>query len=544
MPSIKKLKISHTINLPAGIVQLVERSELKPTQKAKAFKFIGKILYKIASKQLEINDYWYLSSSYFRMVFKDGRHQIWLDELKKLKILQVKKTMDEKGNLKETYMVKNRKGAYPKAYRLNADLLTGNYVETKYEILQEVDTNEFVNINNEAWDVDILREDYRNLLLPRSEMMNLAKKIVNNINISNFKVNDAIENNYIARVINTATGYDGVSTRQKCLDEAKKHGMDFIKADTDKFYIKKIDDFIIDRRKNALISYTYAINNLCSGKFYFSRNGKNQRLNHNITSLHKDLTKFIMQENDLVEIDLCNSQWAILAYIMDNDVNFKKTPDFKIFKQEAATGTLYQYLARNLNLSLAEAKLTMMEVGFSSFKNNTVNKKHLKDLFPSVVKYIDDYKKQAADSSQFAILLQDFEANIFIDNIFNKLKRDGYFCLTKHDSLIVRKNDAEHILQSVKNYFTEIKFDCRFKTEQDASITTKSNIIPMNKLKVKEGQESDRMSYAERFTAPITVDESMYKMTWSAYREMMWKKFRKQADRHEWYRDCYVGIAS
>ena len=292
----------------------------------------------------------------------------------------------------------------------------------------------------------------------------MAKKIANSIDISNFQVNDAIENIYIARVINTATGYDGVSTRQKCLDEAKKHGMDFIKADTDKFYIKKIDAFIADKRKNALINYTYAINNLCNGKFYFSRNGKNQRLNHNITSLHKDLTKYIMRVNDLVEIDLCNSQWAILAYIMDKDSNIEKTPDVKTFIQEAATGSLYQYLANNLNMTPAIAKLMMMEVGFSSYKNNTANKKRLKYLLPSMVKFIDDYKKQAGDSSQFAILLQDVEANIFVDTIFNLLKRDGYFCLTKHDSLIVRKKDAEHILKFVKDCFTDIGFNCRFKT--------------------------------------------------------------------------------
>ena len=161
---VAKTKISYTISLPVAVVQAVESSKLKPTQKSKAYKFIAILLNNMATGKMDkeftshapdMNDYRQLSATYFRKVFKDGRHQQWVNVLKNLKIVQVKKSVDDFGNARETY----QPGTHNKAYRLNLDMLTSEYVDTKYEILQDADEDQFVNIKNELWDVDILFED-------------------------------------------------------------------------------------------------------------------------------------------------------------------------------------------------------------------------------------------------------------------------------------------------------------------------------------------------------------------------------------------------
>ena len=456
-------RVTCTLLLPTPIITAIESSTLKPAQKAKALKFIGLFLKWISIGEIEITDYKLIPSTYFRKTFKDGTYQVWIDELIKIKVVQIKRSIDDLGNSKETY--KQGKGGFPKAYKINPEMFSTEFKEISYSSLKDNYDLSTITINDIEYSTELCRQDYHNLIFPRHELLELAKKIANNIDITRYQINDQIENTYIARVRNAATGYDGISNSAKCKESAEKYGMDFIKADTDSYHIKKAADFIKDKRKNALISYQYSINKLCNKQFYFSRNGKVKRLNHNLTSLHKELMSYIMLVNDLTEIDLSNSQFAILAYIMKNDSSFIKTPDFEIFLHEASKGTLYQYIGRLLEMTFEAVKTMMMETSFSSYKNYTKNKTRLMGLFPSVVKYIDDYKKAAKKSNEFAIMLQNKEAEIFVDNIYHQLKQEGLFCLTKHDSLIVRRQDASHILEVVNEYFKKIGFQCNLKND-------------------------------------------------------------------------------
>jgi hypothetical protein len=112
------------------------------------------------------------------------------------------------------------------------------------------------------------------------------------------------------------------------------------------------------------------------------------------------------------------------------------------------------------------AKEMMMELCFSGHQYYSPYKIKLKKLFPTIVTYISEHKKHAVKmygkeaQNQFAIWLQKTEAAIFIDGVYDSLKNQGLWCLTKHDSLIVKRGHAEHIQQSVQNYFHEIGFTC------------------------------------------------------------------------------------
>lgn len=168
----------------------------------------------------------------------------------------------------------------------------------------------------------------------------------------------------------------------------------------------------------------------------------------------------ICLQNGLVQIDLSNSQFAILTNVLKEHLD---SDDFKRFKMLSISGKLYAYIQRIIGLeSVADAKNAMFEIMFSSRRNNTPSKAKLKKLFPSVISWMDRYKKDFGDN-QFSIMLQNKESEIFIDCLLTKIKAMQLFCLTKHDSLIVRRNDYAMVLDVLKTEFEKIDLEYSLK---------------------------------------------------------------------------------
>ena len=71
--------------------------------------------------------------------------------------------------------------------------------------------------------------------------------------------------------------------------------------------------------------------------------------------------------------------------------------------------------------------------------------------------WVDDFKKQNGDN-QFAIMLQKKEAEIFIDNLYIMIREQDIFCLTKHDSLIVKAEDEYKVRNMIEEHFKNIEF--------------------------------------------------------------------------------------
>lgn len=141
------------------------------------------------------------------------------------------------------------------------------------------------------------------------------------------------------------------------------------------------------------------------------------------------------------------------------------TPDNTLFRWLSYNGNLYTYVQEKLNLkSLKESKLLMFSLLFSSEKNTTHKKKILKSLFPSVIEWVDRFKKENG-YKKFSVELQKIESNLFIDVLLNKIKTKKLFCLTKHDSLIIRRNDYEPVMEIVTNTSNEIGFGGVFRSD-------------------------------------------------------------------------------
>jgi hypothetical protein len=242
------------------------------------------------------------------------------------------------------------------------------------------------------------------------------------------------------------------------------------------------------------------------------------------------LVDAICLQNDLIQIDLSNSQFVLLTNLLKSHLN---ASDYKLFKQLSVSGKLYNYIASNLSLRSAKnGKSLMFEVMFSSRRNNSAYKKKIKELFPSVVGWIDDYKETHGDN-QFSIMLQRIESDLFIDNILKRVKKLKYFCLTKHDSLIIKRSDYEAILNIVKEEFNMIGLEYTLKiinlygvneehkiswsqitqikvAEEEYVVDSSVNIFELTAIEIKELGYSDiefRTSFGQVLYVPRVFEK-------------------------------------
>lgn len=96
---------------------------------------------------------------------------------------------------------------------------------------------------------------------------------------------------------------------------------------------------------------------------------------------------------------------------------------------------------------------------FTSWINGTgyldADKTSIRDIFPVANMFLRKYKTK--DYKNVCRLLQYKEASIFIDDLLNNI--DLEFCLTVHDSLVVKKKDIEVALNFCKEKHPELKFE-------------------------------------------------------------------------------------
>jgi hypothetical protein len=78
----------------------------------------------------------------------------------------------------------------------------------------------------------------------------------------------------------------------------------------------------------------------------------------------------------------------------------------------------------------------------------------LPKIFPQATKAISSIK--SSNYKSLCSILQRAETNIFIDDLLNNIELD--FCLTVHDSLIVKKQDVEYALDFCKSKYPEMVF--------------------------------------------------------------------------------------
>ena len=446
----KKSVISY-ISLPKVLVENIHNLKLSKTDKSHCFKFIGILLRDSLREYNNLISFVPKPRDYLVIAF-DNSYTRWLNVLIEEKVVIRNNYYSHEEGVCYQYHVSP--SFFPEKLSLNT-LCNYNYLEPLVtlgykDIIKGV--NKEHNLHNNWFE-----EDVNTLVIDYDKLMELVRNRIDKLSIEDFQVDEQIKEHAIK--LYSTNGKSYYVKTINAIDKAKKQGKSLIKDDG-KYGLAKPNNFLHNKKQSIGYSYLNSLVRLQRKDLKAERNPTNKRLDTNFTNMSSLLVDEICLQNDLVQIDLSNSQFAILTNVLKEHLD---SDDFKQFKKLSVSGQLYAYVQRIIGLeSVADAKNAMFEIMFSSRRNNTTSKAKLKGLFPSVIRWIDRYKKAYGDN-QFSIMLQNKESEIFIDCLLTKIKKMKLFCLTKHDSLIVRRNDYTRVLNVLKDEFAKISLEYSLK---------------------------------------------------------------------------------
>lgn len=188
----------------------------------------------------------------------------------------------------------------------------------------------------------------------------------------------------------------------------------------------------------------------------FNRNGTNNRLDTNLTNLASDLKPFIIGWENMVYLDLKNSQPVIFNSILkDYFPSASEDLMMEIRKYQAATfsGEWYEELMKIFKKDRESSKDLWMIIAYSKNKKHVHIKNQFKSVFPNIYQIIENIKK--TNYKNFAVSLQKLESEIFIDKICRRLVDEDIIPFSVHDALIVKKEEAKR----TKEIMEEVLFE-------------------------------------------------------------------------------------
>jgi hypothetical protein len=423
------------IKLKQSLIQDVKALQLSKKYEQNSIDLISLIMRKSYQQNRDLFSFVELSYIYFRKRYTT-RYKEWLNKLIEAKILFIN----------NSYKV----GSYSKSYCINNQYLLDN--NNSYYIIATTITNE----PPKTLELEATKMNISNLKIDYNSLKNIIKKHVDNLSINDFRLNNEIKENVFEVTIKDQNFEQTYFTsKSKAIEKAKELNKDLIQ-DKNRFLICDRDFFITLKKEAYNFAYNDSLYKLHKRYYHINRNATNQRLDSNLTNLCSILIEQICIDNELIQIDLRNSQFAILSHIIPNKI--KKYNDVLEFIKQSQQGTLYEYIQNELKLdSRKQSKQITFEVLFSSENNKSQNMKYFKILFPNLLDWINDFKSKNGYEN-FSIMLQKKESEIFIDGIFKKLIKAKIYSLTKHDSIICKSNDFENVKEIITNYFNKIKF--------------------------------------------------------------------------------------
>jgi hypothetical protein len=200
----------------------------------------------------------------------------------------------------------------------------------------------------------------------------------------------------------------------------------------------------------------YAIND---GWLYFRRNKTNGRLDTNLTSLPSYLRKYIISDDELVNIDIKNSQPYFLYTRLRNEPSVEKN-EVEKYGQLAVSGQLYEYLCEKYKESTGRNKEReqMKKILFSIFYSKTTSyssyKAFFRSIFPSIMDYID--VTNAIKHNTLAVAMQVMESHAILDIVMPACKEVGITPLTIHDSFLVSESEAQIVKEIFEDKFHQM----------------------------------------------------------------------------------------
>jgi len=134
----------------------------------------------------------------------------------------------------------------------------------------------------------------------------------------------------------------------------------------------------------------------------------------------------------------------------------KNEIDVQHFIKLSGDGKIYDYICEKTGWNRPFAKNIFIKIMFSKAGWNSVYKKRLKELFPNVISWMDEFKIKNNSHKELAIMLQRLESEIFIRNIYPQIRKQGYVIYTKHDSILCKESDRDAVKLEMERIMTEM----------------------------------------------------------------------------------------
>jgi hypothetical protein len=446
------------IRLPKQIVEDIEKLNLSEINKSHVTKFISLLMNHSFQKYGDIFSFTSKSQLYLEKVFSDHYYK-WLKVLLENQII----LRTERYHKGLSYY-----------YSINPTYNFTLYKHTPTILCTETFRNQLINRvfkekiypvqSNEIELRNWFIKDFESLEINFDNLYEIIERRVNNLSIESLdykigfqysnrscKVN-GIGNNYYSKK------YMRVSKIEKICKETNYQ----VIQTPEGCYLDDLEHFLNKKKYSIYLSYINTVDSLKEKFYRVGRNDTNNRLDTNLTNLYSEMVDEICRQNNLIQIDLSNSQFCFLSQLLKKELN---TPDSQLFQILSISGSLYSYVSDRLEIGdYKKTKRLMFSLLFSSNLFKSAEKNKLMELFPTVINWIDDFKRNNGYKS-FSIELQKLESNFFIDNLLKRIKKQGLFCLTKHDSLIIRRHDYEPIVNIINRISTEFGYDGVYKED-------------------------------------------------------------------------------
>ncbi len=286
------------------------------------------------------------------------------------------------------------------------------------------------------------------------------------IKVSDKKLNDV--ENYIHENIKNITFSIG-----------KSELLDLVKQNSDKKSVER-SVYQSERNISAIISQKKEIGSDC---WMFSRSNKNGRLNNNITSLKKELRKYLIFNGmPFVELDVHACQPLLLIDLYNYSESIHKNNERDIYYSLFKSNFYESFAALSGDLKLKDdIKLDFIKILNSKHEEidtfdiatksskliiTRTFKKHFPVLWSEILKlktvkgYLSAESSQKGIHSQFAYFLQKLESQIVIDLIGRELMKLNIVFFTVHDCIAVIEKDVsvtKNIMESQFEKFIGFK---------------------------------------------------------------------------------------
>lgn len=355
------------------------------------------------------------------------------------------KTINYKGEkLKTSYLIDIVNGLILKYYfkKENKYILNAIILKDKYGYLY----NYYINylVENK---ILILVNNYRKG--KSSRIYSLNKRIFTS-KISRYKNSDKVLlKKYKNKIFNTLeltndrNNLISPEIKQKLISD-----LFHVKIETERsiFFLDNLKDKDIDIYNRNLYSVD-CINN--SHIFYhFDAYG---RMHTNYTILKSFIRKncLLIDGERTSEIDISNSQPLFLTKLINNsESNWINKEEFNIFKELTMSGRYYEYIRQLLNIN---DRNYIKEITYKVFfgKNSPNSKADIifKNIFPTIHRFIQLYKKENGDYKVLAYKLQKMESDLIFNKIIRKIMSTNpdIKVITVHDSIITANKYKEEV---------------------------------------------------------------------------------------------------